>query len=271
MGSVADDQSPSLAQALAQFLSGRKGKSARDGHQELNRFIQWCGRDRTVDRLTPSEVANYSESAGLWGSNSAGQLKLVKSFLTYLKDKGHVDMSLAPSIRVSKSKKGVQRVHFKSSQEQAELSQEGYDNLQARLEVLKGERVKIVGDIQRAMADKDFRENAPLDAAKERQGMIESGIKELESILSNAVVSNPVSDSDEKRVRLGTSVILRDLASGKKAAYTVVDSREANPTTGRISSASPVGKALLDKLPGEEVEIAVPKGTLRYVIETIEG
>jgi transcription elongation factor GreA len=270
MGSVADDQSPSLAQALTQFLSNRKAKSSRDGHQELTRFIQWCGRDRTVDRLTPSEVASYSES-GLWGSNSATQLKLVKSFLTYLKDKGHVEMSLAPSLRVSKSKKGAQRVHFKSSQEQAELSQEGYDNLQARLEILKGERVKIVGDIQRAMADKDFRENAPLDAAKERQGMIESGIKELESILSNAVVSTPTSDSNEKRVRLGASVTLRDLANGKKTAYTVVDSREANPTTGKISSASPVGKALLDKLPGEEVEIAVPKGTLRYVIETIDG
>ena len=271
MGPVADDQSLSLAQALGQFLSDRKGKSARDGHQELNRFIQWCGRDRTVNRLTPSEVAGYSESSGMWGSNSAGQVKLVKSFLTYLKDKGHVGVSLAPHIRVSKSKKGAQRVHFKSALEQAELSQEGYDNIQARLGILKVERVNIVGDISRAMADKDFRENAPLDAAKERQGMIESGIKELESILSNAVVSNPISDSDEKRVRLGKSVTLRDLASGKKVAYTVVDSREANAGTGKISSISPVGKALLDKLPGDEVEITVPKGTLRYVIETIRS
>ena len=268
---MTDDQSTSLAQALTQFLADRKGKSVREGHQELTRFIQWCGRDRTVARLTPSEVAGYSESAGMWGSNSAGQLKLVKSFLTYLKDKGHVNVSLAPHVRVSKSKKGAQRVHFKSSQEQAELSQEGFDNLHARLEILKGERVNIVGDIQRAMADKDFRENAPLNAAKERQGMIESGIKELESILSNAVVSNPISDSDEKRVRLGTSVTLRDLGNGKKVAYTVVDSREANPGTGKISSISPVGKALLDKLPGEEVAITVPQGTMRYVIESIHS
>ena len=268
---MADDQSPSLAQALSQFLSDRKGKGAHDGRQELDRFIQWCGRDRLVARLTPAEVESYSESAGMLGANSAGHVKVVKSFLTYLKTKGHVDLNLAASVRVSKSKKGAHRVHFKSSQEQAELSQEGYDNLQARLAILKEERVNIVADIQRAMADKDFRENAPLDAAKERQGMIESGIKELESILSNAVVSNPASASGEKRVRLGAEVTLRDLASGKKTGYTVVDSREANPVKGRISSVSPVGKALLDKLPGEEVEIIVPKGKLRYVIEKIKG
>ena len=265
------DQSASLAQALSQFLADRKGGKTQDGHQELNRFVQWCGRDRTVSRLTPPDVAAYSESAGMWGAGSAVQLKLVKSFLTYLKDKGHVSISLAPHVKASKSKRSSKRVYFKSSDEHAELTQEGYDNLQARLEILKGERIKVVADIQRAMADKDFRENAPLDAAKERQGMIEAGIKELETILSNAVVADSKTGGPGKRVRLGTSVTLRDLGSGKKVAFTVVDSREADPITGKISSISPVGKALLDRTPGEEVRITVPRGTMHYVIVTIDG
>jgi transcription elongation factor GreA len=224
-----------------------------------------------VDQITPAEVAGYAESAGMWGANSAGQLKLVKSFLTYLADQGFATVKLAPHVKVSKSKKGSQRVYFKSADEQAELTSQGYANLKARLDMLKLERVRIVGDIQRAMADKDFRENAPLEAAKERQGMIESGIRELESILSSAVVASAPAVEDSHRVRVGRSVILRDLANGKDVRYTVVDSREADPVTGKISSVSPVGKALMDRAAGEEVRITVPRGTLRYVIQRIEG
>ena len=74
--------------------------------------------------------------------------------------------------------------------------------METRLETLRGERVAVVGDIQRAMADKDFRENAPLDAAKERQGKLEADIRELEHTLARAVLRQNAEASTT--VRLGT-------------------------------------------------------------------
>lgn len=256
----------SLAEALSQYLPGLKD---RNGQQELNRFIQWCGRDRAVRELTPSEVADYGESAGMWGLDSA-RAKVVKSFLSYLKDRRHIGTSLAPHLKVSKSKKGARRPYFSLSKEQAELTPEGYTKLQSRLEMLKEEKLNVISDIKKAMADKDFKENAPLDAAKERQGMIESSIRDLEGILANAVMTGR-DTSNDKRIRLGKKVTLQDTATGKQVRYTLVDSTEADPVTGKISGVSPVGKSLLDRTIGDEVEINVPKGTLRYLIKKVEG
>jgi transcription elongation factor GreA len=137
--------------------------------------------------------------------------------------------------------------------------------------MLYGERTKVVGDIQRAMADKDFRENAPLDAAKERQGLIESNIRELEGVLAHTVVVSDQAATQDRKVRIGKRVTLVDANNGNEVSYTLVDPREADPNIGKISNASPVGKALLDKTIGEEVHITVPRGTLHYKILEIGG
>lgn len=270
---MAEDDKLSLMVALGRYLANGKSGTQPEGHQELNRFIQWCGRDRGVGELTPSEVADFAASAGgMWGADSALKLNPVKSFLTYLKKKGWVEVNLAPHVKSSKSKKNSHRIFFRSSGEQAELTAEGYANLQNRLEMLKLERFSVVGDISRAMADKDFRENAPLDAAKERQGFIESSIREVEGILANAVVrTSDTIDDGTKRVKIGRKVTLKDAKSGKQVLYRVVDSREADPVSGKISNVSPVGKALMDKTIGEEVQVTIPKGTLSYIVQKIES
>ena len=268
---MASDRSTSLTKALSQYLPKLKVDEQQNGQQELNRFIRWCGSDRNVDKLTPAEVAEYAASASIWGADSTKKLKPVKSFLAYLKDSTLISISLAPHLKVPKAKRNSQRVYVKSAAEQAQLSPEGFANLQSRLEMLKEERVGVVADIGRAMADKDFKENAPLDAAKERQGLIESSIRELEGVLANAVLAATRYAAHERRVRLGRRVTLKDLNSSKKVRYTLVDSREADPVSGKISSVSPVGKALMDREIGEEVHITVPSGTLHYVIEKVEG
>ncbi|PKB72551.1 MAG: hypothetical protein BZY75_06500 [SAR202 cluster bacterium Io17-Chloro-G7] len=148
------------------------------------------------------------------------------------------------------------------------MSQEGYDRLVAQVEVLKGERVSVVTDIKLAMEDKDFRENAPLDAAKERQGIIESRIRELEASLSNAEILGKGKKAS-KRTAVGTKVTIKDSDSGKKLVYLLVDVREADVSTGKISTTSPVGQALLDRAVGDNITINVPKGTLRYSIEKV--
>jgi transcription elongation GreA/GreB family factor len=71
------------------------------------------------------------------------------------------------------------------------------------------------------------------------------------------------------RSSVGAKVTLKDTFSGKTLAYTLVDVREADVTQGKISTTSPVGQALLDRMVGEEVTINVPKGTLRYLVQRI--
>jgi transcription elongation factor GreA len=266
------DQNPSLTQALNHYLTSLKTEEERrDGQIELNRFVRWCGRDRDVRELTPPEIAEYADSSNIWGAGSAKKLKPVRSFLTYLNVRGLIPQKLASHLKFSKARKGSHRVFFKSATEHAELSPEGHASLQSKLEVLKIERISIIADIQRAMEDKDFKENSPLDAAKDRQGFIEASIRELEGILAYAVVRTGTETGNNHQIRLGKRVTLKDVNGGKEKTYTLVDQNEADPISGKISAASPVGKALLDKEVGDEVHINVPKGSLHYVVLKVDN
>jgi transcription elongation factor GreA len=269
----------SFGEALTQYVITKKnGKKTLEGQQEISRFVTWVGRERTISELTPSEVATYAQHIGLGGAESAQRLNPVKGFLTYLKEQGWVETSLAPHLRIPRSRRTSTPRRSASTDgtsngvqsSGAQLSQEGYDRLQAQLESLKEERVRVVEDIKRAMEDKDFRENSPLDAAKERQGLIESKIRELESSLLNAQIWSESSQSAERqRVAIGVNVTLKEIDTGKLIRYTLVDVREANVSAGKISTASPVGQALLDRKVGETISVNVPRGTLQYSIEEI--
>jgi transcription elongation factor GreA len=269
---------PSISEALTQFVAAKKSaKSVQQGHQELGRFVAWCGRERRVAELSPSEVADYAQKIGLGGADSAQRLQPVKAFLTYWKDQGWIQNGLATHLRVprtrrntlakSSSRDGQSYRSVNSSQ----LSQEGYDRLVTQLEDLKGERVGVVEEIKLAMADKDFRENAPLDAAKDHQGIIESRIRVLETSIANAQIRSDTGSAAVTRSTVGARVTLKDVGSGRVVSYTLVDIREADAATGKISTQSPVGHALLDRTVGEEVTINVPRGTLQYLVQKIVG
>ena len=265
---------PSLSEALTRFVAAKKGRNkVSDGHQELGRFVAWCGRDRNVGELFPAEVADYAQYIGLGGNDSVQRLSPVKAFLGYLKEEGWVQTGLAAHLRIPRNRRaGSRRGGFSgATTPSTQLSQEGYDRLVSQLEVLKDERSSVTEDIRLAMADKDFRENAPLEAAKERQGMIEARIRDLEFSLAGAQILGPDAVMARHRSTVGTSVTLKDVASGKKIVYTLVDVREADAASGKISTRSPVGQALLDRAVGEEVSINVPRGTLRYLVEKIRG
>ena len=268
----------SISEALTHFVAAKKtAKSVQQGHQELGRFVAWCGRERSVAELSPSEVADYAQQIGLGGPDSAHRLQPVKAFLTYWKEQGWIDNGLASHLRVPRTRRNTTAktttrhvAHSVNGNSGTHLSQEGYDRLVVQLEDLKGERVLVVEEIKKAMADKDFRENAPLDAAKDHQGIIESRIRDLEASINSAQIleSKPAKVA---RSRVGAKITLKDVTSGRVIAYTLVDVREADASTGRISTKSPVGLALLDRTVGEEVTINVPKGTLKYTVQKITG
>ncbi len=269
------DAKPSISQALTMFLASKKnGAGAKLDHRALRRFVDSCGRERNVVELTPAEVADYAEKAGQGGQEAAQRLSSVKAFLGFWKDEGWIQNGLASHLRIPRGRKGSGKKGAPANREEqgSQLTQEGYDRLVAQLEVLKVDRVNVIEDIRLAMADKDFRENAPLDAAKERQALTESRIRELESAINNAqILSNESSRRASQRVVVGARVTLEHTDTGKKANYTLVDVREADAASGKISTVSPVGQALMDRTVGDEVTVNVPKGTLRYVIKAIKA
>lgn len=137
---------------------------------------------------------------------------------------------------------------------QFHLTNEGISELKAELEELVARRVPIAERIKAAREFGDLTENAEYTSARQEQEQVEGRIAQIEHILQNVdVITKPKSDS---KVRLGSQVKLR--CGGKLQEFTIVGTMEADPLEGKISDESPIGRALLGKKEGEEVEIKTP-------------
>lgn len=150
------------------------------------------------------------------------------------------------------------------------LSRVGYEKLRQELEYLKTtKRREISKAIGEARLQGDLSENAEYDAAKEAQGYCEAHISELEGKLSDVRIIEDM-DIPADKVYIGAIVSLKDLDSGEAIQYTMVSPEEADYETNKLSILSPIGKGLMGKAQGEEVEVQVPAGTLKYKVEKIE-
>jgi transcription elongation factor GreA len=152
--------------------------------------------------------------------------------------------------------------------ERVPMLAEGYEKLTADLQVLRQERPKIVDAIEEARAHGDLSENAEYHAAKERQGQVEAMIGEIEDRVSRAQIIDPASLSGD-RIVFGATVTVRD-DGDKPQRYQIVGQTEADARHGRISYDSPMGRALIGKQVGEEVEVTVPSGDRFYLVDKIE-
>jgi len=145
----------------------------------------------------------------------------------------------------------------------------GYQRLQEELKnLIRVERPKVVLDIAEARGHGDLSENAEYDAAKERQGMIEGRILELNDKIARAQVINP-SEIVSDKVVFGATVTLVDVDTDKEVTYQIVGEDEADIKDGKISVTSPVGKALIGHHLEDEVRIKVPSGLKVYEIINI--
>ena len=145
---------------------------------------------------------------------------------------------------------------------------EGYEKLTEQLKALRAERPQIVDAIEEARAHGDLSENAEYHAAKERQGQVEAQIAELEDQTSRAQIIDPATLSGERIVFGATVTVLDD--DDKPMKYQIVGRPEADAKKGRISYDSPLGKALIGKSVGDEVEVTVPSGDRFYLVEKVE-
>src|SRR4029079_7561819 len=155
-----------------------------------------------------------------------------------------------------------------ASADKVPMLEEGHRKLTDELKRLKAERPEIVEAIEAARAHGDLSENAEYHAAKERQGQIEAQIAELEDKVSRAQIIDPASLSGD-RVVFGATVTVRD-DDDKPQRYQIVGQPEADAKVGRISYDSPMGRALIGKSVGDEVEVTVPAGDRCYLVDKIE-
>ena len=156
-----------------------------------------------------------------------------------------------------------------ASADKVPMLAEGHRKLNDQVRHLKMiERPEIVQAIEDARAHGDLSENAEYHAAKERQGQIEATIADIEDQLSRAIVIDPTTLSGDKVV-FGATVTLSD-EDNKKVKYQLVGQVEADARDGRISFNSPLGRALIGRQVGDEVEVSTPSGDRYYLIKKVE-
>jgi transcription elongation factor GreA len=153
--------------------------------------------------------------------------------------------------------------------EKMPMLKEGYELISKELVRLKTiERPEVIDAIEEARAHGDLSENAEYHAAKERQGQIEATIADYEDRMSRAVVIDPKDLSGDKVV-FGATITLLD-EDDKPVKYQIVGQIEADAKKGRISYNSPLGRALIGRKVGDDVEVTVPSGDRYYAVDKIE-
>ena len=151
------------------------------------------------------------------------------------------------------------------------LTKEGYTALKKEIEELSTTRRREVAErIKVAREFGDIAENAEYDSAKNEQAMLEARIAKLEERLASSRVIEK-RDISKDVVSVGSTVRLRDVDAKQTVEYRIVGSAEANPAELKLSNESPVGKAILGHKKGETVEVATPRGSLKYKILEIKA
>jgi len=149
------------------------------------------------------------------------------------------------------------------------LTAEGLKNLENRLKyLLEVRRPEVAERLRQALEEGgDLSENAEYEDAKNEQAFVEGEVLRLETILSSAQVIEDTGKKD--KVVLGARVTIVEEGTKEKEIYYLVGSAEANPKEGKISSESPLGKALLGKKVGDKVKVDAPAGEITFVVKEI--
>jgi transcription elongation factor GreA len=147
------------------------------------------------------------------------------------------------------------------------ISQKGLEDLKQELEMrTKVLRIEIAQQIGEAIELGDLKENFEYHDAKERQGLNEARVGQIEAMLKDAVIVESTTGADQ--IAIGVQFVVR--VDETKKTFSIVGSSEADPLTGKISNESPIGQAFLGKRVGEVVTVTVPSGVMDYTIVSME-
>jgi len=260
-----EDKEYTLNEAVGNYLDSLSPEEKRLQRGAILRFVQWYGRERLLSALEPPDTAGYARQFSSTDTEAEQKLEPLKKFFSFAVKKGWLKSGLGAHLKFKKKKKANLSGR---TVEVTEVTRQGLTKLKDELAEVKKKRLEVVAEISRAAADKDFRENAPLEAAREQCSHIDGRIKELEAAIKTAVIIEE-KRGDALKVTMGDTLVLRELGKNEELVYTIVSPREVDPVKGKISSASPIGKALIDKREGETITIEAPMGKTEYRIEKI--
>lgn len=148
------------------------------------------------------------------------------------------------------------------------MTAEGKEELERELDSLKTEgRIDIAEKLKVARSYGDLSENSEYDEAKSEQAKIEARISELEYQLEHAVI---IDSADKNAVSMGSKVTVVRLSDKAEAVYEIVGFAQSDPSNGKISDESPVGKSLMGAKKGDTVVVEAPIGNLEYKIKKID-
>ncbi len=261
-------------EALTHFLNSLEPETARADRDEVERFVEWFGTARPLAELTGDDVARYHQERSAANGEAAepAHVEPLRAFLAYCSRMAFTDDNLVPRLNLGDGAGGARGgagAVEELAGEAYHVTLEGLQGLERQLEELKAERPAIAEKLRAAMADKDFRENAPLDAARDEQAHLEARIRDTEQRLRRAVIIDR--DAKRGRANVGSTVKLLNLDRQREQTFTLVSPTEVDPAKGRISIESPVGVAVRDRSVGDEVTVQAPSGPINFrLIEVVD-
>jgi len=256
-----------VGDAIRNYITGLAPTERPTVVPVLNSFGRWFGLERGLAEIDAVQLERFQDQLAASGVDPTSRLDPLRTFLSDARSKKLIPVALASYVKI-KRKSAAERLSMGRpvAVQTIDVTRAGFEELNIELQKLETTDLPAAIDaMTRAAADKDFRENAPYDAAKEHRAGIQRRIDEIKETLSHAAV---VDDASEDRVGVGTRVGVRDLDEDEQFSYILVGPGERG--IGKISTQSPVGRALLDHIVGDVVSVTVPAGVHKYRIEKIE-
>jgi transcription elongation factor GreA len=257
---------------MSEYVTGVAAEHRPAVARELQRFGRWFGADRPVRTVTRLDLERYQAQQEDNGSGNSTRLEPLKDFFTFARKRKLLDEAVATALRIKRRTSTATLTRGdgdRADEPTVQLTRAGLEQLQSQLERLDNvERPAAERELQLAAADKDFRENAPYDAAKQHLAEIHRKMNEIKTTIAAGQV---VETTNAMRVGIGATVVVADLEEDdEEITYTLVGPGEIDARQGKISIQSPVGRALDLRVIGETVEVDVPAGMVRYKILRIE-
>lgn len=241
----------------------------REGVPVIRAFLEAYGMDHDLKELRGEDVSTYVAENP---PESPAELEPLRAFLAYCSRLAFTETNLVPFLQLGPAAGGARG----GAGANAELggaafyvTLDGLKRLEQQFLDEKAKRPMIADKLREAMADKDFRENAPLDAARDEQAHLEMRIRDLEQKLRNAVIIDEGAKAG--RANVGSVVRLLNVSTQKEQEFTLVSPTEVDPKSGKISIQSPVGVAVMNKVEGDEVTVKAPSGAMQFRIVEVRG